>query len=838
MKPPTPASVSSISMSPSSTITPIMPPPPSTGSVDMSPSPLESGQATPFTIKRRSPIACRRCRRMRSKCLHEKGKAPCQACQEAGLGPADCVFPVRGQPDHDRDYRHPRMRAEKSNKRDPVKVRREILDAPVQSPLPSAAPKFPKGVDEWDLLPPLPEIIEAVNKFTRHYFQLGFIPKQQFPERLRTNPRSVSVFYLLGILSVSARLTPSLVQRYGGGVNAAETFMERATSVALNELYKEPDLEKCQAFYLLSIAQQGSGMKNKSAVNMAIAMRMATLMQLHREETYVLVNPTKDLIIRAESARRTLWMLHSQDNLHSGPRSPVSLSASDITTLLPSNEDDFANAREPKSRAALEDTPPALNNPILVADAGRSLFATLIQVHYYWGAISRRAITYDRSMRPWEPTSEFAKMAKRLADWEAGLENDHRWSLFLLKGYKQEGQDLAYLGVTMTTRLCNIVIRKAYLHEMMSATANKSDPKLKMFWIQMSRELFINVRDLFEQIDTQYADKSPEEGMGGQMAAFCVYTCGFLSCYLYKYPNLCPEPSIAHEGPTMVRRILSILHECKTIWPLASRWYDHLEKFYNDHKGVTADSEGSMADSREPIHHVLHPVMNNTPKPIQPRMVPPSPEGEHGNLAQSPNPPMSQIPQQQQQQQQQQQGGTSNMYIDPSLRLPLPQQPPPVSGPMVPPGTPQQQNTPPNQQQQQQQQHPHSHPQQVMGGPGGRPQQQQPTTDGLGLLIEAFDTHQTAGGANVSPPPGSAPYDPHNAAAAAVAAAAVIAEQGYYHHHAAAAAAAHSHQQAAAAAGLAMNDGYENELGYYMSDPGGVPTIQNWAVPGGSMYGY
>lgn len=161
------------------------------------------------------------------------------------------------------------MRAEKNSKRDPVKVRREILDAPVQSPLPSIGPKFPKGVDEWDLLPPLPEIIEAVNKFTRHYFQLGFIPKQQFPERLRSNPRSVSVFFLLGILSVSARLTPSLVQRYGGGVNAAETFMERATSVALHELYKEPDLEKCQAFYLLSIAQQGSGMKDRSAVSLS-----------------------------------------------------------------------------------------------------------------------------------------------------------------------------------------------------------------------------------------------------------------------------------------------------------------------------------------------------------------------------------------------------------------------------------------------------------------------------------------------------------------------------------------------------------------------------------------
>ena len=157
-------------------------------------------------------------------------------------------------------------------KRDPVTVRREILNAAVQSPVPPApAPKQHQGVDEWDLLPPLPEIIEAVNKFTRHYFQLGFIPKRQFPERLRTNPRTVSVFFLLGVLSISARLTPSLIQRYGGGgVNVAEIFMERATSVALTELYKEPDLETCQAFYLLSIAQQGSGMKDQSSVSSSL----------------------------------------------------------------------------------------------------------------------------------------------------------------------------------------------------------------------------------------------------------------------------------------------------------------------------------------------------------------------------------------------------------------------------------------------------------------------------------------------------------------------------------------------------------------------------------------
>jgi hypothetical protein len=46
---------------------------------------------------------------------------------------------------------------------------------------------------------------------------------------------------------------------------------------------------------------------------MAIAMRMATLMQLHREETYTLVKPTKELIIRAESARRTLVSQFNRD---------------------------------------------------------------------------------------------------------------------------------------------------------------------------------------------------------------------------------------------------------------------------------------------------------------------------------------------------------------------------------------------------------------------------------------------------------------------------------------------------------------------------------------------
>ena len=135
-------------------------------------------------------------------------------------------------------------------------------------------------------------------------------------------------------------------------------------------------------------------------------------------------------------------MLHSQDSLHSGPLSPVSLVAADITALLPCNEEDFAHGREPRSRAALEGTPPAVDNPSLIRDPNRSLFATLMQIHHFWGIVGRRAVSYSKSSRPWEPMSEFSKMARRLQEWEQNLPHEHMWSNFLLKGYKAEGQDL------------------------------------------------------------------------------------------------------------------------------------------------------------------------------------------------------------------------------------------------------------------------------------------------------------------------------------------------------------------------------------------------------------
>lgn len=115
-------------------------------------------------------------------------------------------------------------------------------------------------------MPPVSEVIQAIDAFTRHYFQLSFISKNRLAASLQHDHRTVSPFLLLGILSISARLTPALVRRFGSGATAVENFMKSAVELSARKVQEHPSLETCQGFYLLGIAQQRSGWKNSSFV--------------------------------------------------------------------------------------------------------------------------------------------------------------------------------------------------------------------------------------------------------------------------------------------------------------------------------------------------------------------------------------------------------------------------------------------------------------------------------------------------------------------------------------------------------------------------------------------
>ncbi|KAI0805121.1 hypothetical protein GGR55DRAFT_298860 [Xylaria sp. FL0064] len=604
-------------------------PSPNAASSAMSMSPPMSGTPAnaagplppPPPVKRRAPIACRRCRRLRSKCMHDKAP-PCKACKEAGV-PEECTFPSRGDLDQDRAFRHPRQRADRKTKLDLIKVKREPTTTPSLGLDAFSNYRPPKLANEWELLPEMEVIIDGIHTFIRHFYQIGFIPKKMFIASLRENAESVSVFLLLSILCISARFNKNLIKTYGDGLKAADEFMQKAQRLAINEIYLEPTLERCQAFYLLSIAEQGSGKSNTSYISAGIAFRMAALMRLHREEAYSPITNKSHIVqrIRAEAARRTFWMLHSQDNLHSGPYKPVSLGPSDITALLPCDEADFEAGRIPEKRAALEGTPPAIVDPSLVSLRPRPLLASLMQVHNFWGIIARRILYNEKDWRPQDDDSEFAKLNRRLRDWERDLPPEHAFGRILLGGYRHYEEDLAYLSLTGCLRLCHIVLRKVYLSEMIRhAQGDPSNPEVK-FYQNMSNDLFCNVRVLYEQVDAHFEDGTPIESLGSQMAAFIIYSCGLLASYLVKFPQLDVQhvgndlQAAQAEGRMIYARSLGILRAYSHTWPLATAWANGLEKWFKDQnpKKISFQS-GTMTDGiEEPQPYALgavHPRLN------------------------------------------------------------------------------------------------------------------------------------------------------------------------------------------------------------------------------------
>jgi hypothetical protein len=333
----------------------------------------------------------------------------------------------------------------------------------------------------------------------------------------------------------------------------------------------------------------------------------------------------------------------------SGYSTPAPFPLDDITALLPCDEVDFAFGIMPLERAALQGTPPATANPALASDPERCLFATLIQAHNLWGQVARRACRPEPKVGntfagapPWDPTSEFACLTTGLREWEERMPARHKWSVWNLRGWRAESVHLAYLAIVMVLRLSNIVVRRIYLDDLITAlgptggegesaaarsttttaataaatttvgaagaaevpasapapttTSTSTLPGAPDtppgFWTDMSHSLFANVLELHEQIDAYFSMRSKEEGFPA-ILVFCVYICGSLASYLWRYPHLCEH--IAGEAEEIALKSLQVLTELHKAWPTSTRWQQGLQKI-----ATPMSAQDSPAPSRTP----------------------------------------------------------------------------------------------------------------------------------------------------------------------------------------------------------------------------------------------
>lgn len=352
---------------------------------------------------------------------------------------------------------------------------------------------------------------------------------------------------------------------------------------------------------------------------------MAGIQHLHREETYTLPpGASTTEIINSEVARRTFWVLQSmqtplldiyelvlisllgQDHLYSEHNAAVAFPLTDITTLLPSDETDFAYGSIPQERAALAGTQAGIKYPHLCSLRSRSPFATLVQAHSHWGDIARRAgraskserEKADEKVKPWERASEYSQLTKTLKDWEELVPARHRWSLMNLRGHKAEFLDLAYLSQVMVVRINNIVIRRIYLEDILESKlgTTSSDYDVPEFWTQMSYELFTNVYSLHESFDTWFSLRTDDEGIPS-IVVFCVYICGSLASYLWKWPQLCPQ--LADGAEAILNRSLVVLNALMDRLPHVQKWLHALQKISLPLKSKTATYQHRGCEQRE-----------------------------------------------------------------------------------------------------------------------------------------------------------------------------------------------------------------------------------------------
>ncbi|GAA5823409.1 hypothetical protein JCM11251_000625 [Rhodosporidiobolus azoricus] len=399
-----------------------------------------------------------------------------------------------------------------------------------------------------DLLPPHDELVEGCKAFLSSYFQLGFISESVFLEQLEQDPSSISTFLLLSILTISARFSPSLVKRFGSRRAATAAFSARATGLVPEEMLK-PSLENTQAFFLLGVSKWGGGYGQKSWMLMGIAVRMAGLLRLHREESYQLPPDAEpEEVVRSELARRTFWILVCHDNLTSGSNRPASFSPCEVTALLPCDEEELAFGIPPTARASLPGTNAAALHPSSTLLPSRSLFASMITAHYLFGKVASLACNSESAplSQPWLPTSKFSQLSEELQLLSSQLRMLSAWLISSSRGY-------------------------IYPAAVEGSLPNDAAPP--GFWKALAAKMSRDARELLQQVETFFSFRAVSEGFPPIMV-FGVFAAGDLASYALRWPQLCPD--LAPFASSMVQRSLDLLEQLQEAWPCAARWHSTL----------------------------------------------------------------------------------------------------------------------------------------------------------------------------------------------------------------------------------------------------------------------
>ncbi|KAH8891784.1 hypothetical protein GQ53DRAFT_137009 [Thozetella sp. PMI_491] len=318
--------------------------------------------------------ACVRCRKGKTKCVYENGRAPCKNCAK---GMHECYLPSESMSHGGHGVSPARVQ---QRARESLPSDRTVAGASGDRPgAPASSVSRHVSTTTEKLTPE--SMAECERVISKTLPACVAFHKPSFLQQLKNT--SMDPTMVNALLTTAARHSPAMIRRYGGhgghsgGSTAAEHFAAKTVNLVMQAL-DQPTLADIQALCLLVIHEWGCRNAVRAYIYLGQAARMAQMYRIVHTHHHQ-VDP--DQFLQEESFRRTLWLIYILDCfLTSSPGRHPALSSHDVKDVsLPCLDMNYQFG-SPAVVRTLAGTPPSNSDPSLplgeVGEFGHIVLAT------------------------------------------------------------------------------------------------------------------------------------------------------------------------------------------------------------------------------------------------------------------------------------------------------------------------------------------------------------------------------------------------------------------------------------------------------------------------------
>ncbi|ERT01171.1 fungal specific transcription factor domain containing protein [Sporothrix schenckii 1099-18] len=530
--------------------------------------------------------ACVRCRKGKTKCVYENGRAPCKNCAK---GMHECYLPSESM-SHGGQGVSPARIPQRTRESLPSDSRVPGSGSADRVVLTSSASRHSLGSAE-KLTPEL--MAECERVISKTLPACVAFHKPSFLQQLKNAALDPSMVHAL--LTTASRYSPSLIRRYGshgGGTAAAEHFAQKASNFIMQSL-DHPSLGDIQALCLLVIHEWGCRNAVRAYIYLGQAARMAQMfriVQIHQPSD-------PDNFLKEESFRRTLWLIYILDCfLTSSPGRHPALSSLDIVDVaLPCQDMNF-NFGSPVFVRTLSGVAPGVapDPDAPLADVGE--FAYIVLATKAWRSVVEMMTT----------TSIDTFSEARCLDLEAEIDAI-RQSLPVhfadkpgqINLHVTMGSGFTYAMIHCLLQCATIFVNRRQILQIVTAEDFNADEWRNSAHTQLVDKIFAASHGIISMLVSleNGADKDSILCFPIVML-FSAFTAGSTVAYLY-LKGLAPS-NVTDTALLIVRDSLRLMNDGAESWPLVMPWNRHLTVMAKVLRDINAreDAPGSPEQAK------------------------------------------------------------------------------------------------------------------------------------------------------------------------------------------------------------------------------------------------